>query len=461
MSRYNELVFRATHNSYAGAPSGDLGSLRRQLDRGVRFLELDVHDSEFASAGYRIGHASPGDGVVHGGGNPRGDGLGAWLGSVERWSDGNPRHAPITLALDLKDRLTDNRSFAQGNLARLNEELLEAFGPRLFAAEQLTSDPWPTLEALRGRLIVVLSGDEGTRLGYVRDPGHNPAVAINGSGQVVEVHDSGGGELWYWTGEFSSPGRVRWHRHGRYDTGQRPAVALDDAGLLVEVHEDPDPGDDRLWYRVGRLTSDLEIDWFSQAGQSFPGADQGVRPSIRFVDRASEYVREVHESPRTGQHWYWNGSLDSSSREVIWRREEADEGRTSDPLFDKARDGAAGRKLAVRTGSHGAFESDTLLYTTGSTGSHRIRYRQLAFVETKRGDAPALEREGAWFFSASAKNPDSRKWAQDHRLDGKLVRLWEFNERHYATDPPVSFPATDHPATDWYEDYCAAVGSVA
>lgn len=385
MTRYNDLVFRATHNSYAGAPSGDLGSLRRQLDRGVRFLELDVHDNEFASAGYRIGHESPGSGVVHAGGNPRSDRLGAWLQTIARWSVGNSRHAPITLALDLKDRLTDNRSFAQGNLARLNQELLEAFGPRLFTAEQLPGGRWPTLEALRGRLIVVLSGDQWTRLAYLRDPGHNPAVAVNSTGRVVEVHDSGGGELWYWTGEFASPGRLLWHRHGRYDTGQRPAVARNDAGFLVEVHEDPDPGDDRLWYRVGRLTSDLEIDWLSQAGRGFPGADQGVSPSIRFVDRASELVREVHESPSSGLHWYWNGSLDVASRAVAWSRAEADEGQTSDPLFDKARDGAARRKLAVRTG---------------------------------------------------------------------------FNERRYATDPPVSFPATDHPATKWYEHYCAGVGAV-
>ena len=116
----------------------------------------------------------------------------------------NPRHAPITVALDLKDRLTDNPSFAQGNLARVNQELLEAF-ERLFAAEALGRGRWPTVDALRGRVIAVLSGDEETRLAYVRDPGHNPAVAINAAGRVVEVHDSGGGELWYWTGEVSSP----------------------------------------------------------------------------------------------------------------------------------------------------------------------------------------------------------------------------------------------------------------
>jgi hypothetical protein len=251
------VVLAATHNSYAGVPSGDVGPLRRQLDAGVRFVELDVHDNEFGSYGYRIGHEAPGDQVSKAGGNPRTDKLVAWLRAIAGWSDANPRHAPVAVALDIKDDLTDNRSFAEGNLARLNADLGDCL-PRLFTSESLGSELWPTVDALRGQAVVVLSGDAGTRLAYVRDRGHNPAVAANAAGHVVEVHDSGGGDLWYWTGTLAGPQQVRWCRHGHYDTGQRPAVALDDAGLVVEVHEDPD-GDHQLWYRVGRLTDDLEI----------------------------------------------------------------------------------------------------------------------------------------------------------------------------------------------------------
>jgi hypothetical protein len=455
--RYNEVSFAATHNSYAGVPSGDLGPIRRQLDGGVRFIELDVHDNDFTSTGYRIGHESPGDDVARSGGNPRTDRLGPWLREMAAWSKGHPRHAPIAVALDLKDRLTDNRSYAQGNLARLNDALLAAFD-RLYTAEELGNAAWPTITALRGRIVVVLSGDEETRLAYVRDTGHNPAVAMNAAGHVVEVHDSGGGELWYWTGEFVAPGRVRWARHGRYDTGERPAVALNDAGLIVEVHEDPDPGDTHLWYRMGQLTADLEVEWFSQQGRSFPNADEGVTPSVRFVDRASDRVREVHASDQTGLHWYWNGRPGATRGAMLWTRD--DEGRTDDPLFDKARDSAGRRDISVRTGSHGAFGSDTLLYQSGGRAARRIRYRQLAFVEAQRGGAGALEQEGAWFFAASARTAESRQWAQGWRRGGKIVRLWEFDEARFATDPPPSFPATDHPQAGWYRDYGASVGFV-
>jgi hypothetical protein len=452
--RYSEVVSAATHNSFAGMPSGDLGSVRRQLDGGVRFVELDVHDDAFASSGYRIGHDEPGNRVVQGGGNPRTDSLAAWLRTVATWSAGNPRHAPIVVALDLKDDLTDNRSFAQGNLARVNAELLDRL-PGLFTADELGNQPWPTIDALSGRLIAVLSGTLKTRLGYLRDPGHNPAVALNAAGHLVEVHDSGDGDLWYWTGELVSPNRVRWRRHGHYDTGQRPAIALDDDGLVVEVHEDPDPGDDRLWYRVARLTPEFELEWSARAGRSFPDADEGVNPSVRFVDPAAKLVREVHQSEQTGRNWYWNGRWRPSDGSIAWTRDDADGGETHDPLFDKARAVSGRREVGVRSGS----DRDTLLYTAGSAGPRPIRYWQIAFVEVQRDDGRSLE--GTWFFAATAKDAGARRWAENRRREGKLVRLWEFNDPRFATNPPPSFPATDHPAAGWYREYCAALGAVA
>jgi len=81
-------------------------------------------------------------------------------------------------------------------------------------------------------------------------------------------------------------------------------------------------------------------------------------------------------------------------------------------------------------------------------------------VEAQRGDGHAFEAEGAWFFAATAKDPGARAWAQGWRLGGKLVRLWEFNDSHFATTPPPSFAATDHPDSAWYRQYCAAVDCV-
>lgn len=449
---FGEVVSAATHNSYAGSPTGDLGSVRRQLDRGVRLLELDVHDTAFASAGYRIGHDAAGDGVAHGAGNPTTDSLRSWLQTVATWSAANPHHAPIVLVLDLKDDLTGNRSYAHGNLARLNAELLDRL-PGLVTAEQIGDRPWPTIDALRGHVLAVLSGNLKTRLAYGRDGGHHPAVALNAAGHVIEVHDSGDGDLWYWTGELVSPERVRWHRHGHYDTGQKPAIALDDRGLVVEVHEDPDRGDDRLWYRVGRLTPDFELVWSAAAGRSFPDADEGVNPSVRFVGPAAGHVREIHRSEETGRHWYWDGSWRSDGS-MTWTRDDIDGGQTNDPRFGTAR-AAAGRR-EVQVGCEPG--RDTLVCQAGSAAPRRIRYRPIAFVERQRGDSRAPD--GARFFAADAGDAAARTWAEARRREGKLVRLWQFNDPGFATNPPPSFPATDHPAAKWYVDYCAALGVI-
>jgi hypothetical protein len=428
-----------------------------QLDAGVRFVELDVHDNEFAAYGFRVGHDAPGDEVEHGGGNPASDALGQWLGVIASWSDGHPGHAPITLGIDIKDPLTDNASYAAGNLARLNAELEQAFGAKLFAARDLTAG-FPGVNALRDRVIAVLSGDEGTRMGYRRDRGADPAIALDAAGRVVEVHDSGGGELWYWTGEIIADGSVVWHGHGRYDTGQKPAIALGADGVVVGVHEDPDLADDQLWYRVGRLGADFEIDWASAQGLPFPGNDEGAIPSVAFVGDSA--LREVHQSQSSSQHWYWNGALDAAALTITWSRNSGDGGQTSDPLFDESSDSAGGKTVSVSVGSFGPWGADTLLAATDG-GPQPIRYRQLMFVEAQYGGAAALEADSPWFFAASAFSGAGSSWALGWRASGKLVRLWQFDTAHVDAAPPPSFPATDHPAASWYDDYCNTVGCIA
>ena len=118
-----------------------------------------------------------------------------WLNVINTWSAQHPTAAPIVVALDVKDNLTDNPSYTAGEPAALNQELTSVFGSRLLQAKDYPASP-PTVDALRGRVLAVISGNGETRAQYKRDVGYNPAVAINGRGQVVEVHDSGSGALW-------------------------------------------------------------------------------------------------------------------------------------------------------------------------------------------------------------------------------------------------------------------------
>jgi hypothetical protein len=442
---FASATFRATHNSYSGNLDGSRGSIVRQLDSGVRFLEFDIHDNGYAANhDYSIGHDAPGDKVDHAG-NPASNLLRDWLQTVSVWSAAHPTHAPLLVMLDLKDNLTDNTSFAAGNLAALNQELSDAFGSRLLMAKDVPA-ALGTIGSLRGSILSLLSGDAGTRTGYRRDVGYDPAIAINARGQVVEVHDSGSGTLWYWTGIYGADGRVTWSRHGRYDSGVTPAVALNDDGQLVEVHKSQDA--DTLWYHVGQLGADGEINW-SPSRQY----DTGILPTISFVD-AGTTVREIHRSQSNNQNWDWHGTLNASTFTVSWNS--ATHGTTSDPRYDKTVSVQGSTRVAVWTGADGAAPAQTLLYSTDRIGSDRIRYTQTAFHEYQSGDSSLLK-EAALFYAATATDT---AFITSARRDGHVVRGWDFDSASDATSPLANYPATNHPSDAWYMNLLNQAGAV-
>jgi hypothetical protein len=438
---FASAVFRATHNSYSGNVDGAKGSIVFQLDHGVRFIELDVHDNGYASNhDYSIGHGSPGDLVDHAGGNPASNLLRDWLNVVSSWSTAHPAAAPIVVMLDLKDNLTDNANFAEGNLAALNAELSSAFGSKLLLARDFPSS-LPSIDTLRGRVLTLLSGDGKSRTEYRRDAGFNPSVAINGRGQIVEVHDSGSGDLWYWTGTYGSNGRVTWLRHGRYDTGITPAVALNDSGQLVEVHQSENFT--TLWYHVGQLGADGEISW-SPSHQY----DNGVLPTLVFTGGST--LREVHKSQNNDQNWTWNGVLSGST--VSW----TGNATTSDPRYNKTFAANGARSVAVFTAADGATPASTLRYTTPSVSGDRIRYPQRAFGEFQAGEGAELQ-QGAMFWAATATD---KSFIGSARQAGHIVRGWDFDSASDATSPLANYPATNHPWDAWYQNLLNSAGAV-
>jgi hypothetical protein len=448
MARFHESVLAATHNSYERSP----GLLRAQLDSGVRCIELDLHSNDVSSGrGYRIGHNSPGDGVEKGGGNPDSDRFGDWLAAVADWSESNREHAPITVVVDLKDDLTRSLSFDQGNPARLNHDLSTAFGERLLTAASVGDAAWPSIDELRGEVLVVLSGNEATRLGYLRDGAEHPAVALNSSGWVLEVHDSGREHLWYWTGRIVDDGTVSWERHGRYGRGELPAVALDDDGLVVEVHIH----DDELVTRRGRLGEDGEIEWGpDRSAGSVPAGGRASVPRVCFDPAGSRSL--VLDTGTQGVRAGWHGELRRDGS-VAWREDDAAGGR---PLPDKDEARAGGRTIRVSARQDGGARPETLFYAIDGRGWRRVCYPQLGFAESKyqfwRDDV--LAGEGVRFHARAANDtPELGKWLASRRAEGKLVRLWGFASGTLRTDPPANFPATDHPRAQWYRRHLRSV----
>ncbi|MBT2231532.1 phosphatidylinositol-specific phospholipase C domain-containing protein [Nonomuraea sp. NEAU-A123] len=437
-------IFRATHNSYSGNVDGAKNSITYQLDHGIRFIELDIHDNGYATAhDYAIGHDSPGNLVDHTG-NPASNLLRDWLNVINTWSAQHPTAAPIVVALDVKDDLTDNASFAAGEPAALNQELTSVFGSRLLQAKDYPAST-PTVDSLRGRVLALISGNGETRTQYKRDIGYNPAVAINGRGQVVEVHDSGSGTLWYWTGTYGADGRVTWLRHGKYDTGVTPAVTLNDNGDLVEVHQSQSAT--TLWYRVGHLGADGEITW--SASHQY---DNGVLPTVRFTDAAGTQLREIHRSQSSTQNWNWTGVLNAGAMTVTW----SGNAKTSDARYDKTTATSGTSRVHVWTGADGPTSAQTLRLDTDQYTGDRIRYPQTAFDEFQQGDSAELQ-QGALFYAAPATESSFITAA---RQAGRLVRGWDFDSASDATTPPANYPATNRPYDTWYQNLLTQSGAI-
>ncbi|MBP2326840.1 hypothetical protein JOF56_007225 [Kibdelosporangium banguiense] len=441
---FSSAVFRATHNSYSGNVSGTRGSITYQLSQGVRFLELDIHDNGYATTkDYGVGHDSPGNQVDHNG-NPSSNALSDWLTVIDGWSKNNPSHAPIVVMLDLKDDLTDNPSFAAGNLAAINKEVTDVFGTSLVQAGDFPAG-LPSVDALRGRVLTLLSGHASTRAHYRRDLGYSPAVAVNRHGQIVEVHDSGNGTLWYWTGTYNPDGSVTWARHGRYDTGKTPSVALNDDGWIVEVHQSQN--NTTLWSHVGRLGADGEITWSPSQEVGV-----GVTPTVAFTDPAGTTVREVHRSQSNSQNWEWRGAVNTGNSTMTW----SGNAKTSDALYDKATATRGTMRVSVSTGADNGSPAETLRYSTDQGASGRIRYPQTAFVEYQAGDSAELQ-QGALFYAATASN---KSFITSARNNGRIVRGWDFDSAGQATTPLANYPATNQPWASWYSTLLTQAGAV-
>ena len=163
--RYHEVRQKSAHNSF----QRDESLLDQLVYHRIRSLELDIHHSKSFAADV------PGDWYVYHTAIVDADShcsrLSDCLGLLAAFQRAQPEHEVLTLWIDLKDDfITDHQP------ADLDAQLSSAFGPQLLTpAELLAACPaatnlqqavtlpgcgWPELTALRGRVLVALTGGD-------------------------------------------------------------------------------------------------------------------------------------------------------------------------------------------------------------------------------------------------------------------------------------------------------------
>ncbi|MBV69992.1 MAG: hypothetical protein CMH52_01460 [Myxococcales bacterium] len=436
---YPSVIFGATHNSYSG---GERGSLTEQLTIGVRMLELDVHVDGYYTADddWRIGHWRAGNDVADDlDGNPDNDRLTPWLQLIQDWSNSNRGHAPITLAIDLKDTLSDQPGPDQGNLGALNRTLLDVFGNKLFKADDLQVRGWPSIGELRDRIIVVLSGNRADTQLYWRDVGKDPTLSMNAHGRVVQIHASFQNELWFWTGFKRNDETIDWWHHGQYDTGQEPAVVMNDSGIIFDIHR-THHNSDRIYGAVGHLNPDFTITWFD--ARHFI---DGRNPSVTLVGQ--DRVRVIVDDD--GERELIEGQLSEDRTQIAW----GDASTTAFAHFDNSR--SQGFEAVVAPDLTAGL--NTLQYRFELGVLKRIQYQQIMFAEYQRGDSNEFALNS--YFAAAAADDNAGAFLIPWALT-KPTRMWSFHEDRIDDVFFPTFPATDEPFADWYHEFMIRVDAI-
>lgn len=159
--RYDDVQMKGVHNAY----QRDEALPDQLVYHRVRAIELDIHTGKTGrpnvAGDWYVYHAWPDTATSC-------DMLSDCLIEVGAWHRDHPNHDVLTLVLDLKDGFS-----ASWSADDLDAMLVDAFGADLFApADLLDACPtasnlqaavtgacdWPTIETLRGRVMVEMTG---------------------------------------------------------------------------------------------------------------------------------------------------------------------------------------------------------------------------------------------------------------------------------------------------------------
>lgn len=147
--------------------------------------------------------------------------------------------------------------------------------------------------------------------------GYNPDIATNDSGVAVEVHEgSSRDKLYYRVGEINpSTRRVSWGLTAQFASGVKPAVALDGSGNVVVLHTVYAQQTPEIFACTGRVNAPARtITWYGCAV-----TDTGTDPTVTMNEQLG--VVEVHNGSREDNRrklYARVGRLDLASHRLVF-----------------------------------------------------------------------------------------------------------------------------------------------
>jgi hypothetical protein len=198
-ARYDTVFRKASHNSFEKSRAASLAAV---LDK-VPTIEIDIWDDENApKGGEKAGYWYVRHDLRGGNSNnsSSGGGLDACLTDIRYWSDAHPNHEVITIFLDKKQGWGDGGNRRQpADLDSLLTSIiprdrffvpvnLQGAHPDLRTAAR--AGAWPTMRALHGKFVVVLTGGLISLPFGITTPGNkilHQYVAARGSDAIAFV----------------------------------------------------------------------------------------------------------------------------------------------------------------------------------------------------------------------------------------------------------------------------------
>jgi hypothetical protein len=341
---------------------------------GLRYIELDIPDGSAAGT-IHIGHSLDDDEdrlAAGSRGNPDSDKFGDWFKVILNWSEENPGHDPITVAIEVKNGEGWGTSDWEKLIASVGGLFSGNFSDNLVTPSSFNKDT-TTLAEVKGKIFVVSIPNNGNlptnqsvnncifkcfdqdddRQANTSDSAYHNALfytrhanaissdditiirAENKSIRLCEFNSDYTGlpatnypssdtPYYGWYARYCENmsnlypdfgfSQVTWDQQEyTYDTGIEVDAAANNAGMVVEVHGAH--SSDELWYNTGALQDDGTISWFPLSDDQRRYISGGVDPTVAINDLGT--VVEIHSTD--GDHLYYRtGVLNSSSGVIEW-----------------------------------------------------------------------------------------------------------------------------------------------